>query len=85
MEQRARGELRAAGESTDPAGPDALAALTPQELRIARLVADGASNKDVAARLFLSPRTVEYHLYKVYPKLGISSRADLVRLLGRER
>ncbi|MFE7385114.1 AAA family ATPase [Streptomyces zhihengii] len=82
-EQRARGELRAAGESTGPAGPDALAALTPQELRIARLVADGASNKDVAARLFLSPRTVEYHLYKVYPKLGISSRADLVRLLGR--
>ncbi|MFC9271941.1 AAA family ATPase [Streptomyces zhihengii] len=84
-EQRARGELRAAGESTGPAGPDALAALTPQELRIARLVADGASNKDVAARLFLSPRTVEYHLYKVYPKLGISSRADLVRLLGRDR
>lgn len=84
-EQRARGELRAAGESTGPAGPDALAALTPQELRIARLVADGASNKDVAARLFLSPRTVEYHLYKVYPKLCISSRADLVRLLGRDR
>ncbi|TXS44651.1 ATP-binding protein [Streptomyces sp. t39] len=82
-EQRARGELRAAGESADPTGPHALAALTPQELRIARLVADGASNKDVAARLFLSPRTVEYHLYKVYPKLGISSRADLVRLLDR--
>lgn len=81
-ERRARGELRAAGESAGDTGPDALASLTPQELRIARLVADGASNKDVAARLFLSPRTVEYHLYKVYPKLGISSRADLVRLLG---
>ncbi|GGQ90528.1 ATP-binding protein [Streptomyces aurantiogriseus] len=80
-ERRARGELRAAGESVDRPAPDALAALTPQELRIARLVAQGASNREVAAQLFLSPRTVEYHLYKVYPKLGISSRAELTRLL----
>lgn len=80
-ERRARGELRAAGESADRPAPDALAALTPQELRIARLVAQGAANREVAAQLFLSPRTVEYHLYKVYPKLGISSRAELTRLL----
>ncbi|WP_101787636.1 helix-turn-helix transcriptional regulator [Nonomuraea indica] len=79
--RRAHGELRAAGESA--ARPDAgvLAALTPQELRIARLVAGGASSKEVAAQLFLSPRTVEYHLYKIYPKLGITSRTELARLL----
>ncbi|MFW5416475.1 helix-turn-helix domain-containing protein [Nocardiopsis sp. CNT-189] len=81
-EGRASGELRAAGGAAEPAGPGALDALTPQELRIARLVAEGASNRDVAARLFLSPRTVEYHLYKVYPKLGIGSRTELVRLLA---
>ncbi|PSL00912.1 regulatory LuxR family protein [Murinocardiopsis flavida] len=88
-EQRARNELRAAGGSADPGGAAAadgaaaLDALSPQELRIARLVADGASNRDVAARLFLSPRTVEYHLYKVYPKLGVASRTELSLLLAR--
>ncbi|MEV4189218.1 helix-turn-helix transcriptional regulator, partial [Streptosporangium canum] len=75
-------ELRAAGESVARPGPAALNVLTPQELRIARLVAEGASNRDVAARLFLSPRTVEYHLYKVYPKLGITTRTELARLVG---
>ncbi|MFB9905447.1 helix-turn-helix transcriptional regulator [Allokutzneria oryzae] len=82
-EQRALGELRAAGESGQRAEPVALEQLTPQELRIARLVAEGVSNKDVAARLFLSPRTVEYHLYKVYPKLGVTTRTELARLLGQ--
>ncbi|MEV0145385.1 MULTISPECIES: LuxR C-terminal-related transcriptional regulator [unclassified Nonomuraea] len=79
--RRAHGELRAAGETAARPESDALGALTPQELRIARLVAAGASSREVAAQLFLSPRTVEYHLYKVYPKLGITSRTELARLL----
>ncbi|MFG1618519.1 LuxR C-terminal-related transcriptional regulator [Nonomuraea wenchangensis] len=79
--ERARGELRAAGEAARPAADDPETVLTPQELRIARLVAEGASSKEVAARLFLSPRTVEYHLYKIYPKLGVTTRTELARLL----
>jgi DNA-binding NarL/FixJ family response regulator len=57
-------------------------ATTPQELRIARLVAECTSNRDVAAQLFLSPRTVEYHLYKIFPKLGVTSRTELARLVA---
>ncbi|MEV4021028.1 helix-turn-helix transcriptional regulator, partial [Nonomuraea angiospora] len=79
--RRAHGELRAAGESAEPARSPALDVLTPQELRIAGLVADGLSSKEIAAQLFLSPRTVEYHLYKIYPKLGIGTRTDLARLV----
>ena len=55
-----------------------LESLTAQELQIVRFVSQGASNRDVAAKLFISPRTVEYHLYKVYPKLGITSRTQLI-------
>jgi DNA-binding NarL/FixJ family response regulator len=51
-------------------GADALGRLTPQEVQIVRLAAGGLSNRDIAAHLFLSHRTVEYHLYKAYPKLG---------------
>ncbi len=80
--QRAGNELRATGESVTKTESDALSTLTPQELRIARLVAEGMSNKEIAARLFLSPRTVEYHLYKVYPKLAVSSRTELSRLVN---
>ena len=76
---RAAGELRATGESARRRDPSTLGDLTPQELNIARLVGSGASNKDVAAKLFLSPRTVEYHLRKVFQKLGITSRAELIR------
>ena len=76
---RARSELRATGETARKRDPSTLSDLTPQELQIARLVSDGGSNKEVAAQLFLSPRTVEYHLRKVFMKLGIASRADLIR------
>ncbi|MEU5868888.1 LuxR family transcriptional regulator [Nonomuraea sp. NPDC047529] len=79
--RRAQEELRAAGESGQAPPVAVLDALTPQELRIAGLVADGLSSKQIAAQLFLSPRTVEYHLYKIYPKLGIGSRTDLARLV----
>jgi DNA-binding CsgD family transcriptional regulator len=77
--ERARAELRASGEMARKRDPSTLADLTPQELQIARLVGEGSSNKDVAAQLFLSPRTVEYHLRKVFMKLGISSRGELIR------
>ncbi|GAA4234436.1 DNA-binding CsgD family transcriptional regulator [Streptosporangium album] len=75
---RARAELSATG-SVAPAAPapGLLARLTPQELQIVRLAAQGLSNRDIAAQLFLSPRTVGYHLYKAYPKLGVASRGEL--------
>jgi DNA-binding NarL/FixJ family response regulator len=76
---RARTELRATGETARKRDPSTFDDLTPQELQIARLVAEGSSNKEVAAQLFLSPRTVEYHLRKVFAKLGIGSRAELIR------
>ncbi|MEO3827012.1 AAA family ATPase [Actinomadura sp. B10D3] len=79
---RARAELRATGESgtSVPTAPDLIDRLTPQELQVVRLAASGTSSREIAAQLFLSPRTVEYHLYKAYPKLGISSRRELSRL-----
>jgi DNA-binding CsgD family transcriptional regulator len=77
--ERARGELRASGETARKRSPSAIDQLTPQELQITRLVAEGATNKEVAARLFLSPRTIDYHLRKVFTKLGISSRSELIR------
>jgi DNA-binding CsgD family transcriptional regulator len=75
---RARAELDAAAGAR---APGRTAALTPQELQIVRLAAQGLSNRDIAARLFLSPRTVGYHLYKAYPKLGVASRAELPRVV----
>jgi DNA-binding CsgD family transcriptional regulator len=81
LAERARAELRATGETVRRPGPSPVDRLTPQELQIARLVAAGASNREVAATLFVSPRTVEYHLYKLYPKLGIGSRAELADAL----
>lgn len=74
--ERASHELSAAGVSTDDAA-DRLARLTAQELRIAELAASGLSNKQIGAQLYLSPRTVGTHLYRVFPKLGVASRASL--------
>jgi len=77
--ERARDELRASGETARKRSPSAIDQLTPQELQITRLVSEGATNKQVAARLFLSPRTIDYHLRKIYTKLGITPRAELIR------
>lgn len=78
---RARAELRASGDRTGPARPSPMAALTPQELQVAMTVSDGASNREVAALLFISPKTVEHHLSRIYMKLGLRSRSELVRLV----
>ena len=77
-EARARSELRASGETARRRDPSTLDQLTPQELQIARLVAGGRTNPEVAAQLYLSPRTIDYHLRKVYAKLDIASRGELV-------
>jgi ATP/maltotriose-dependent transcriptional regulator MalT len=82
--ERARSELRATGERVRARGTAAGEELTPQELQVAMLVADGKSNRAVGAQLFLSPKTIEWHLGHVYRKLGISSRAELSRILGAQ-
>ena len=77
---RARAELRASGERVRR-HPDARDQLTPQELQIAQLAADGLSNREIGERLYLSPRTVSTHLYRIFPKLGVTSRAEVARAL----
>jgi DNA-binding CsgD family transcriptional regulator len=79
--ERARGELLATGERVRKRTVEARDELTPQELQIARLARDGLSNPEIGARLFLSPRTAEWHLRKVFTKLGIHSRQELSRAL----
>lgn len=89
---RVRAELRAGGdnasaEATDgahAARPAGTAGLTDRQREIVQLVATGATNKDVAARLCLSPRTVDYHLRRVFQQLRITSRAELIRWFGAE-
>ena len=76
---RAGAELRATGQRLRRQD-ETRAQLTPQEIRVVRLVAEGDSNQEVAAKLFLSPRTVGYHLYKAFPKLGVTSRAELAHI-----
>ena len=80
--ERARRELRAAGESSRPRAGRVLDTLTPQELQIAELAATGLSNKEIGARLYLSHRTVGYHLQRIYSKMEITSRARLSRVLA---
>ena len=80
--ERARRELVATGETARKRTPDTRDLLTPQEAEIARMAGDGRTNPEIGAQLFISPRTVEYHLHKVFQKLDLSSRRDLRRVLG---
>jgi DNA-binding CsgD family transcriptional regulator len=73
----ARAELRASGEAVARSTPHALDGLTPQELQIARLAASGMTNREIGLQLFLSHRTVGFHLHRIFPKLGITSRGQL--------
>ena len=82
---RARAELRATGEQARPRGPEAPEVLTPQEEQIALLVAEHLSNREIAARLFISASTVEYHLRKIFRKIGVSSRTQLARTLRDDK
>lgn len=84
--RRARLELRATGETrtTRAATPDLRDRLTPQELQVVRLAATGATNRDIGAQLYLSPRTVGHHLYRAFPKLGVANRAELARLFAAD-
>ena len=75
--EQARRELRASGERSRRRVPEARDQLTAQELQIAQLAADGLSNREIGQRLYLSHRTISTHLYRVFPKLGITSRAEL--------
>jgi DNA-binding CsgD family transcriptional regulator len=77
--ERASTELRASGETLRRRQPHEAEELTPQELQIALLVAEGKTNKEVGATLFLSHKTVEFHLGRIYRKLSIGSRAELIR------
>jgi DNA-binding NarL/FixJ family response regulator len=74
---RAQRELQATGEKVRKRRADARDELTPQQLQVARLARDGHTNSEIAAELFLSPRTVEWHLRQVFTKLGIRSRIQL--------
>jgi DNA-binding CsgD family transcriptional regulator len=78
--ERARRELRATGETARKRSDGARGVLTPQEAQIAQLAQNGLSNPEIGAQLFISPRTVQYHLHKVFLKLEITSRNQLARL-----
>jgi DNA-binding CsgD family transcriptional regulator len=79
--ERARAELRASGETARRRNPGTLEELTPQELQVLREIAAGATYRQAAQSLFLSPKTIEYHLHKIYRKLDVRSRQELVARL----
>jgi DNA-binding CsgD family transcriptional regulator len=81
---RAERELRATGERIRRTQPGLAQELTPQELQVALPVAEGKTNKEAAAELFLSPKTVEFHLASIYRKLGVSSRRELIKRFSAE-
>ena len=81
---RARAELAATGETVRRRDPSTIDELTPQELQIGLLLAGGRTTRETAAALFLSPKTVEYHLRHVYQKLGVHSREELARALASQ-
>ncbi|MGA5573782.1 ATP-binding protein [Streptomyces koyangensis] len=80
--ERARAEARAAGLDAGGTAPDALAELSPQQRQIVRLAAGGLTNREIGERLFLSPRTVGSHLYRSFPKLGVTARSQLRDVLA---
>ena len=81
--ERARRELIATGETPRKRSVETVTMLTPQEAHIARLAGDGLTNLEIGSRLFLSPRTVEWHLRKIFTKLGIGSRQELHTALAQ--
>lgn len=82
---RAKAELRAAGIEANSVTPSAITELSPQQQQIVQLAARGLTNREIGERLFLSPRTVGSHLYRVFPKLGITARSQLRDVVDRTR
>ena len=81
--ERANSELAAfGGARAEKRGIGPLTLLTPQELQVVQLAGGGQTNKQIAAQLYLSPRTVSHHLYKAYPKLGVTARSELAALVA---